>query len=93
VTFSHIHHQLEAEMKLAPLERPNLNALMGSATDVMASAIARLAYAAQQLLALVASEPDVATRAAVARSKTVIGELEAQRRVDDSRPLYQRGES
>ncbi|CAN5790449.1 hypothetical protein BH11PSE13_BH11PSE13_07340 [soil metagenome] len=78
-------------MKLAPLERPNLSALLDRATDAIATAIAGLAYAAQQLLALIASEPDVATRAAVARSKTVIGELDAQRRADDSRPFYQRG--
>ena len=80
-------------MKLAPLERPKLDALLDSATDAMASVIARLAYALQQLLALVAFEPDVATRAAVARSKTVIGELEAQRRAEASRPSYQRGGS
>lgn len=80
-------------MKLALFERPNLNALLDSATDAIAGAIARLVYASQQLLALAAFEPDLAARAAVARSKTVIGELEAERRVDDSRPLYQRGRS
>lgn len=78
-------------MKLTQFERRNLNALLDDSIDAMASVIGRLVYAAQQLLALVAREPDVATRAAVARSKTVIGELEAQRRADDSGPFYQRG--
>ena len=81
-------------MKPSPFETLKLGALRDKTTDAIAGAIALLVYAAQRLLALSdASEPDLLTRVAVARSKTVIGELEAQRRADDSGPFSHGGGS
>ena len=81
-------------MKPSPFETLKLDALRDKTTDAIAGAIALLVYAAQRLLALSdAFEPDLLTRIAVARSKTVIGELEAQRRADDSGPFSRGGGS
>ncbi len=79
-------------MKAISFQMTKLSGLLDSASDIISNAVARLIYAAQELLALGRpGEPDLETRAAVARSKTVIGELEEQRRADDSKATFQRG--
>lgn len=78
-------------MRMFSFQIPTFSGLRDSVTDIIANALARLFYAAQELLTIGAFiDPNLETRAAVARSKTVIGELEAQRRADDSRPAFRR---
>jgi hypothetical protein len=79
-------------MRMFSFQSLKFSALLNSATDIISNALARLIYAGHELLVGGESiNPNLETRAAVARSKTVIGELEAQRRADDSRPLFQSG--
>ena len=78
-------------MRMFSFQIPTFSGLRDSAGDIISNALARLIYAAQELLAVGAFiDPNPETRAAVVRSKTVIGELEAQRRADNSRSAFQR---